>query len=603
MLKASLIPTPLLPGDPRPAVPIRAVRRPSGGRILYVLACFAGLAIAFLRSRLDREDGPDRFAREVRTTFEGMGGLWIKAGQFLALRIDLLPVALCRELARLQTRALGFPPALARQIVERELGAPIDQIFDVWEDDPFAAASIGQVHRARLRIERTWVAVKVQKPYSAELFSRDFAVMAGVAHIAHALGIYRHMRWKDGLAELRQIMREELDFGFEAASTRTMRRRLEAHRVYVPAVFSRHCRPRVMVTEFLDMVLMADYLRVAQTDPGRLRAWQAENRVRPRLVARRLVHSFQRQMMEDNRFHGDMHPGNIGLLRDSRIALIDFGTTNFTEREYLQKFRGFMRALATGQFSKGADLCLMLCGSLPAVDLAHVHARLTRVLQAWAKRSWVRALPFHDKSMDNLTLDVMQVLLGHGCTMDWAWLRLHRASSTLDASLIELHPGIDYRRVTADYFRKAEGRRARRAVDVMGVQRAMTIVNEALDLPARVQEYVALQATLIRREVTVFQGIVDRTTASASTLLSIGRVLVLVQAAATIAAAAATGMTVLGPAVTGWLGGLPLGVPAADPRSLVVVLAIDAWLWLALLRVHRAIGANRVAPHRQAVAA
>ena len=603
MLKASSIPSPLLPEAARPAVPIRPVQRPTGIRILYVVACFAALAVAFARSTLRRDGGPDRFAREVRATFERMGGLWIKAGQFMALRIDLFPAALCRELSRLQTRALGFPPALARQIVEQELGAPIDQLFDAWEDAPFAAASIGQVHRARLRVEQVWVAVKVQKPYSSELFARDFAVMAGVARIAHALGIFRHMRWSEGLIELRQIMREELDFGFEAASTRKMRRVLNRHGVYVPKVFSPYCTRRVMVTEFLNMVLMADYLRVAQSDPDRLRAWHADNRIQPRLVARRLVHSFQRQMMEDNRFHGDMHPGNIGLLRNSRIALIDFGTTNFTEREYLQKFRGFMRALAAGEFAKGADLCLMLCASLPPIDLGHIHARLTRVLQSWATRSWVKALPFHDKSMDNLTLEVMLVLLGDGCTMDWAWLRLHRASSTLDASLIELHPGIDYRKVTAQYFRKAEARRLRRAVSAIGAQRALAIVNEALDVPARLKDYATVQSALIRREVTVFQGIVDRTTASLSTILSLSRMLVLVQAATTIIAAAATGITVFGPAVSQWLGDLPLRVPAGDPRSLTVVLVIDAWLFLALARLHRIVGGDRIAPHRRMVAA
>jgi ubiquinone biosynthesis protein len=438
----------------------------------------------------------------------------------------------------------------------------------------------------------------VQKPYSADLFARDFAVMAAVAHLAHALGIYRHMRWTEGLTELRQIMREELDFGFEAASTRKMRRVLKAHHVYVPKVFSRHSTPRVLVTEFLDMVLMADYLSVAQTDPDRLRAWQADNRIRPRLVARRLVHSFQRQMMEDNRFHGDMHPGNIGLLRNSRIALIDFGTTNFTEREYLQKFRGFMRTLASGEFSKGADLCLMLCASLPPIDLGHIHERLTRVLQSWATRSWIKALPFHEKSMDNLTLEVMLVLLGDGCTMDWAWLRLHRASSTLDASLIELHPGIDYRKVTAQYFRKAEARRLRRAVDAMGIRRTLSILQDALEVPPRLQEYAALQSTLIRREVKVFQGIVGRTTASLSTILSLSRMLVLVQAATTTVAAAATGVTVFGPVVSGWLGDLPLRVPTSDPRSLVAVLVVDAWLWLALARVHHAVGGDRIAPHR-----
>jgi hypothetical protein len=200
--------------------------------------------------------------------------------------------------------------------------------------------------------------------------------------------------------------------------------------------------------------------------------------------------------------------------------------------------------------------------------------------------------------MDNLTLEVMLVLLGGGCTMDWAWLRLHRASSTLDASLIELHPGIDYRKVTAQYFRKADARRLRRAVDRMGVRRTLAIVNEALDLPARLEEYVALQAALIRREVKVFQSIVDRTTASLSTILSLSRTLVLVQAVTTMVAAAATGMTIVGPAVSRWLGDLPLRVPVSDPRSLVAVLVIDAWIWLALARLHHIVGPDRVAPHR-----
>jgi ubiquinone biosynthesis protein len=598
MLKASWIPTPLVPPSARPPVPIQPVRRPSRLRTLYVLANLAGLLLAFLRSVVRRKGEPDQFPRQVREVFERMGGLWIKAGQFLALRIDLLPVPLCHELARLQSRALGFPPQVARAMVERELGAPLDRYFDIWEDEPFAAASIGQVHRARLRQEQVWVAVKVQKPWSAELFALDFAVMALAARIADALRVLPHMRWVDGLTELRQIMREELDFGFEAASTRTMRRVLRPHGLYVPKVFRQYGTSVVLVTEFLDMVLMADYLRVAQTDPERLAQWHAVNGVRPRVVARRLVHSFQRQMLEDNRYHGDMHPGNIGLLRDNRIALIDFGTTNFTENEYLQRFRAFMRAFATGQFAKGADLCLMLCASLPSIDLTNTHARLVRVLQSWATRTWVRELPFHDKSMDNLTLEVMQVLLKDGCTMEWAWLRLHRASSTLDASLIELYPGIDYRAMTRQYFVLAERRHTRRAIRAMGLRRAVTTATASLQVPGRVQEYAAAQAALIRREGKVFRGVTDRTTAAMATVISLGRLLLAVHVLATVAAAAATWQAArLTPAIAGWLSALPLGVPATDPHALVAVLIVDAWLWFALVRISRALRQGSVAPH------
>ena len=600
MLKASWIPSPLVPPSARPPVPIQPVRRPSRLRTLYVLAHLAGLVLALLRSLLRRKGTPDRFPQEVREVFERLGGLWIKAGQFLALRVDLLPVPLCHELARLQSHALGFPAEAARAIVERELGAPVERYFDIWEDEPFAAASIGQVHRARLRQEQIWVAVKVQKPWSSELFALDFAVMALVARLAAALNVLAHMRWMDGLIELRQIMREELDFGFEAASTRTMRRLLRPHRLYVPRVFRQYCTSLVLVTEFLDMVLMADYLRVAQTDPARLAQWHAENGVRPRAVARRLVHSFQRQMLEDNRYHGDMHPGNIGLLRDNRVALIDFGTTSFTENEYLQRFRAFMRAFATGQFAKGADLCLMLCASLPEIDLTETHARLVRVLQSWSTRTWVRELPFHDKSMDNLTLEVMQVLLKDGCTMEWAWLRLHRASSTLDASLIELYPGIDYRAMTRQYFVMAGRRKVRQAVQAMGARRALKAATESLPVPGRLQEYAAAQAALIRREVHVFRGVTDRTAAALSTAVSLGRVLLAVQIVTTVAAAVVTSQAArLTPAIAGWLSALPFHVAATDPHTLVLVLIADAWLWFALMRIGRALGQGQVARHER----
>ena len=144
----------------------------------------------------------DRFARRVRELFERLGGLWIKAGQVIALRVDFLPAALCRELSQLQSQAMGFPGHVARAIVEDELGGPLERWFDVWEEHPVAAASIGQVYRARLREEQAWVAVKVQKPYSAELFAHDMAVIEWLVWLINRLHVYPHMKWADGLDEV-----------------------------------------------------------------------------------------------------------------------------------------------------------------------------------------------------------------------------------------------------------------------------------------------------------------------------------------------------------------------------------------------------------------
>ena len=599
MLNPSWIPSPLVSVSERSPVPTLPVAAPSRFRALLVVWQFLVLAGALIALLVRRGD-PDRYARRVRETFERLGGLWIKAGQVIALRIDFLPETLCRELSRLQSRALGFPGQVSEQIIEQDLGVPLDVLFDHWERTPIAAASIGQVHRARLRDEGVWVAVKIQKPYSADLFERDLVVIKWLVWLVNLLGIYPNMKWQDGFEEIRHIMREELDFGFEASSTRRMRKLLKDHNVYVPKVFSRYCSPRVLVLEFVDMVLMADYLRIANEDPGRLAQWRDDNNVNPGKVARRLVLSFQRQMMEDNSYHGDMHPGNIGLLRDSRIALIDFGSNNFTEADYLSRFKLLMRTVTTGEFAKGADMCLMLCASLPQIDLALVHTKVTSVMHSWAKRALVPELPFHDKSMGNLTMLIMQVLLGYRCTMEWGWLRLHRASSTLDASLIELAPGINYRKVTARFFAKAEARRIHRLVSAAGARRSLRAAVEALQQPAIAEEYVAAQAGLIRRQVQVFRGFTDAAGAALMTLVNLGKLVVLTQVA--ILLAVVMGRMFTTPLAPPLMNAIPSRALELDSRAIFLALAISAWLWMALTRLRQAIGDGSTQLHRQAAA-
>lgn len=355
----------------------------------------------------------------------------------------------------------------------------------------------------------------------------------------------------------------------------------------------------MLVTEWLPVVLMADYIRVAHRDPVRVQNWLAENNVNPRRVAVRLVHTFQRQLFEDNLFHGDMHPGNIGLLRNNRVALIDFGTTNFTETEYLRRVTVFMQMLASEGFAKAADMCLMICASLPVIDIEEVHGRLVRVIRSWSARTLVKELPYHDKSLDNITLELMRVLLGFRCTMEWAWLRIHRGSSTLDASLIELHPGINYRKVTEQFFRKADRRRATAVVTATGARRAFGAVANSLDLHSRVRDYAFFQGEAIRRQAQVFRVASHRFANSIAALLSLAQLGVFVQAVLAIALA----FVPPGPMAVG----LPLGtmfasLPRLDWPILVIILTIDARVWYALSRLRHELRQPRGSDHRQMTA-
>jgi ubiquinone biosynthesis protein len=505
MLDVSLTPTRLVDPATRPRLQILEPVQPSRFRNLSLLAGVVHLAWLFVLLRWQRHRLEEVGVR-LKTLLEGMGGLWFKAGQLLSLRLDILPIEVCRELAKLQYTAVGFPGAVARQIVEEELGGPIETHFDEWGEEPFAAASIGQVHRGKLKVEGEWVAVKVQRPYVATLFERDMLFIRGMARLLQALRAYPHMRWHEFVWELEQMMREELDYDYEASAMSRMRKRLRRHGVYVPKVYQRYTTRRLLVTEFIHAVLMADFIRQAETDPISVQSWLLENNVEPKRVTRRLIHSMWRQLFEENLYHGDLHPGNIVLLRDSRVALIDFGFTSFTEREYLEKFKIFVAALANKDYAKAADLTFLMSSALPPIDTEIAKDKLIRLLRSWASRTYVKTLPYHERSIDNAAVIVLNVMVEHKCTMDWAWLRIRRALSMLDASIIYLAPRLNHLKITRQYFRRAEARRLQKLIGRPLAIQALRSMVSATEMQDQLQELVSFQASFARRQAQVFQA-------------------------------------------------------------------------------------------------
>jgi ubiquinone biosynthesis protein len=600
MLQSRLIPTRLIQPSERGRIEIVDVHPPSRLRTFAVVMALCAYLLRIARLRFKKELTGGVAGARLRETFEGLGGLWLKVGQLLSLRIDLFPREFCQELAKLQSRAQGFPTALARQIIEEDLGASIDLYFEEFGERPFAVASIGQVYRAKLRQEGIYVAVKVQKPYAPEMFARDLVAVRWIVRVLQFVRFRQHMRWDLGFDELRSVMKEELDYHYEASSIRRMRRCLRPHKIYVPRLFSQYSTRRVLVTEFIHAVLMADYMKVADQDPDKLAAWLTENNVNPRRVARRLIHSIFRQMLEDNLYHGDLHPGNIVLLRDNRIALIDFGSTNFTEREYLAKFGMFIKALAMRDYSKAADLCLLLTAALPNIDTDQAKEELVGALRSWATRTLVRELPYHDKSIDNATIEIVKILVAYRCTMEWAWLRIHRALTTLDTSLIYLYSNVNYTRMLQRYFEKADHRKLRAILSTAMVRRTIGSYATALDIQDRVNDYTLFQGMLVRRHAQIVRGATGKVTAVWQTFTDIVWV--------SIASAGAAGVLLYLDqwgviSLRRWLGPelfarLP-GAPPHESSLWIVVLVLYVYLVYTLVKLRRRLRQKEVRAHER----
>jgi ubiquinone biosynthesis protein len=254
----------------------------------------------------------------LRLALQELGPIFVKFGQAVSTRRDLLPPDIAEELAKLQDRVPPFPAAVARATIERGLGRPVTEIFAAFEDEPLAAASIAQVHAATLH-SGSAVVVKVLRPGMKARIERDLEVLYTLAALAQRYWRdARRLRPSELVQEYEKTILDELDLMREAANATQLKRNFAgSDLLYVPEVHWDLCRTDVMVMERIRGIPISDMarLRALGTNFERL----AENGVR----------IFFTQVFRHNFFHADMHPGNIFVLADDpqrpRYAAIDFG--------------------------------------------------------------------------------------------------------------------------------------------------------------------------------------------------------------------------------------------------------------------------------------
>ena len=254
----------------------------------------------------------------LRLALEELGPIFVKFGQALSTRRDLLPVDIADELAKLQDRVPPFPGELAQAAIEAALGGPVDQFFDDFQKAPIAAASIAQVHTAKLK-DGTEVVVKVLRPGMHEIIRRDIDVLHALAELAERYwaGAYR-LRPREVVVEYEKTIFDELDLMREAANAAQLKRNFAGSSLlYVPHVYWDLCRSNVMVMERIHGIIISqiEELKARGTNFAKL--------------AEHGVEIFFTQVFRHNFFHADMHPGNIFVQVDDpenpRYAAVDFG--------------------------------------------------------------------------------------------------------------------------------------------------------------------------------------------------------------------------------------------------------------------------------------
>jgi predicted unusual protein kinase regulating ubiquinone biosynthesis (AarF/ABC1/UbiB family) len=382
---------------------------------------------------------------------EALGGGWIKLGQLLALRFDLLPAAYCVELFNLLNRVAPFPYAEVERIIRRELGRPVEELFASFEPEPFGSASIGQVHGAVLADGRR-VAVKVQRPGVDALLMRDIALMYRVCRLVDRTHLFGGTRSRDVIDELARWTREELDYTVEAENAATMRAGVrDASTEYDPEVFREYTTRRVLTAERLEGLLLVEIIRDLRADregsTSRLRAagYDLEQ------AAANVVWNFLGQTYANGIFHGDLHPANLLLLEGNRIGYVDFGIIGRLPESVHEVLGRYAMRLFGGEADAAVDDFLKWLRPSPTTHVATARREMVALTERFLD-DLEYATSQRREILARYQIDLLSAARAHRMVIDPAVILYVKVVLTIDAVTSELARSLDLQSLIERFF-------------------------------------------------------------------------------------------------------------------------------------------------------
>lgn len=368
-----------------------------------------------------------RWEVRIRLAFEELGPTFVKLGQLLATRPDLVPLSLIDELRQLQDNVPPFDAAIAKALVEDEL-APrtLSECFAFFDEKPLAAASIAQVHRARL-VTGEEVVIKLQRPGLDERLRSDLELLSFVAGwLEEQLPEIRRFKPVMAIDELARSLKLETDFGNELRNIERFRQQLAPEpRVKVPQTWPNLSTRRMLTMEFIDGCKV--------TDTATLAAWS----VNPVDVAQIGITVVIASIFEHGFFHGDPHPGNFFVLRDGRLGIIDFGMMGSLDRERIDELLTFMAALLLGDAEMLVSLLLDLGLLGDSVDVRRLRSSVAALMGRY------HGVDIASVDVSAFLADAIEVIVEHEIDLPSDLLLIGKSLSTMEGIAREIHPGFN----------------------------------------------------------------------------------------------------------------------------------------------------------------
>ncbi len=377
------------------------------------------------KNRRDRLEKLSR-AEKVRMAIEELGPTYIKLGQILSTRPDMVPVDFIEELSKLQDSVPSFPFIEVSRIIEAEFGQPISQLFDFIDEHPLASASIGQVHRAKLK-NGDLVAVKVQRPGIKSIIEVDIEIMLHLAILAERnieeISFYQPVKIVE---EFARTLEREIDYTIEATNLeRTAINFLGDPTIYIPNVYRDMTTSHVLTMEFVEGIKVSETKTLEANGLDR------------KMITRRGADICLKQIFDDGFFHADPHPGNIFILPNNVICLLDFGMVGSVDRQTREDFVELVDSVVHRHESRATQVLLKLTSWEIEPDIRLLEKDVADFLGQHLYK------PLKDIKIGKLLLQLLELISRHRLRISPDVFMMMKAMGTLEGVALMLDPEFD----------------------------------------------------------------------------------------------------------------------------------------------------------------
>jgi len=451
------------------------------GEILTILSRYglAGWISRFdlpLVSRfLKNRDGEtlSHLSREtrIRLALEELGPTFIKLGQILSTRPDQVGMPLAQELQKLQTNVPCDSPVVVRQVIEEEFGKTLDELFEDFDTAPLASASIGQAHRARLHSGDD-VVVKVQHAGIRRRMEIDLDILGGLAQLAEKMPELQAYRPQATVAEFRRVVRRELDFAREARNLQQFARDFAGNsHVRIPRFYPQFSTARVLTMEWLDGAKLCDPAVRLLKD------------VDPRQVTRHGADMYLEMIFQHGFYHGDPHPGNLVVLPDGAIGLLDFGMVGRLDEQLREDIEDMLSAIVSQDSQQLTSLVMRVGAVPPGLDEAALSVDLSEFVVHYANQ------PVEAFDLAGALTEMIEIVQRYRIALPASMAMLIKVLVMLEGSARLLEPNFSLMELIQPYQKKMLRRRLSSARQMRKMRRIYSEVEQLAEiLPRRLRD-------------------------------------------------------------------------------------------------------------------